>query len=233
MSENRTLRIHTQMGPEAAPEWKPGPARARHSRRKRKGPRALNRPKLSSGDRLMRNSAIACAVLLGVLALGNVDRPWATKAAESIEQALTMHIDLDDSLGGLTFVRDLMPESALVFLNVSGGQGYTRPTDGERIHDWTSAQPWVIFSTNSGDPVYAVAPGTVSAVSPLSEGRFGLLIDHGEGVETLYASLAEAAVKAGDTVARGQEVGCASDCLYFEYREGGESLDPQDHLGWS
>ena len=117
MSENSTLRIHTQFRPET--EDKP-PA----TRRKKRRPRS--KAAMTRGDKLLRNSAIACALLLGILALGNLRLPWAEKATEGIERALTMHINLDESIGELTFVRQIMPESALVFLNVSGSTALAR-----------------------------------------------------------------------------------------------------------
>ena len=119
MSENSTLRIHTQLGPAVPPADAPKPKRKSRLRAGARG--ASGHRRLAFGDRLLRNSAIACALLLGMLALGNVRQPWAEKAAGRVRQALTMRIDLDDAIGDLTFVRRIMPESALVFLNVSGG----------------------------------------------------------------------------------------------------------------
>ena len=138
MSENSTLRIHTQI----RPEERKG-ASAPVCQRKRR--RVRERAPLTHSDRLLRNSAIACALLLGILTLGNLRQPWAEKAARGIERALTMHINLDDSIGELTFVRQIMPESALVFLNVSGGAGMTRPCDGAVVHPWSAMQPWLVF----------------------------------------------------------------------------------------
>ena len=196
---------------------------------KRKAPFTAARPRPTFPDRLLRNSAIACAVLLGVLALGNVRQPWAQKAREGIRQALTMRIDLDDSLGELTFVRNLMPESALVFLNVSGGGQLSRPMDGAVAHRWSALQPWTLFE-GAGEAVRSVGAGTVTAVSPLSGGRFGVLVDHGEGLESVYANLAEVSVQQGDAVNRGDALGTSGESAYFELREGGESVDPSERL---
>ena len=235
MSENHgTLRIRTQLTPDApADRGLRDQGKTRHRRMARKRPVRAGAPKAraSAGDRLLRNSAIACAVLLGVLALGNIDQPWAEKAAEGIERALTMHIDLDESIGELTFVREIMPESALVFLNVSGGAELTQPVDGSVTHAWNELQPWLVFQCEDGAPVFAADAGTVSAVSPLSDGRFGLLIDHGEGRESVCAGLAAASVQTGDEVARGQQLGTAADALYYEYRRAGESVDPAGKMG--
>ncbi len=242
MSESRTLRIHTQLAPEGIRSTEATPARREKRgaprlklKRKRAGTakkagRTARSSRMGAGDRLLRNSAIACAVLLGVLALGNVRQPWAQKAVAGIEQALTMRINLDDSLGQLTFVRELMPESALVFLNVSGGSELTPPAAGDVSHPWTALQPWVMFDCQ-GAPVCAVQSGTVTAVSRMSDGRQGVLVDHGNGLESVYAGLAEVTVASGDAVDRGGALGTSGDGLYFELRSGGESVDPSERLG--
>lgn len=230
MSESGTLKIHARLRPEAAREKTP-PIRIETPAAPKPAPRRSRHRALSRGDRLLRNSAYACALLLGVLALGNVDQPWAKKASESVERALTMRIDLDESVGALEFVKNLMPESALVFMNLSGETALGRPVDGALSHAWSNLQPWLIFNCAEGTEVRAAAAGTVTAVSPLSNGRYGVLVDHGEGVETLYAQLTDAAVSPGDAVARGDALGLASDNAYFEYRKGGESADPAALMG--
>ena len=242
MSESRTLLIHTQLAPEGIQSTEATPARRakkgtyrlkRETQRTghvRKAARAARPSRMGAGDRLLRNSAIACAVLLGVLALGNLRQPWAQKAVAGIEQALTMRINLDDSLGQLTFVRELMPESALVFLNVNGGSELTPPVAGAVSHPWTALQPWVMFDC-SGAPVCAVQSGTVTAVSRMSDGRQGVLVDHGDGLESVYAGLAEVTAGSGDAIARGEALGTSGDGLYFELRSGGESVDPAERLG--
>lgn len=218
------VRIYTSARPQAG---EPAPENRRAAR-----PRWL-RPKAALGraDRLLRNTAIACALLLGILTLGNLDLPWAKKASEGIQQALTMRIQLDESIGELSFVKGLMPESALVFLNVTGGAELARPAEGDVLHPWSSAQPWLMFRCGEGASASAVSEGTVTAVSPLSEGRLGVLIDHGDGVESVYANLDRADVAAGDSVTRGQVLGACGDSLYFEYRAGGEPVDPSEKLG--
>ena len=185
---------------------------------------------MSRGDKLLRNSAIACALLLGILALGNLRLPWAQRAAQGIERALSMHINLDDSIGELTFVRQIMPESALVFLNVSGSSELARPSEGPVAHSWSALQPWLVFE-NGNLPVYAVGAGTVTAVSTLSGGNQGVLVDHGEGLESLYANLSQVNVQSGDRVSRGQQLGAGDSGLYFELRQGGEAVDPTERLG--
>ncbi len=189
------------------------------------------RPKLSAGDRMLRNTAVACALLLGVLALGNIRQPWAMRASETVRRALTMHIDLDSSIGRLSFVRDWMPESALVFFNLDGGAELAAPVAGELKHAYSDDQPWLLFACPEDSPVCAAADGTVTAVSELSGGSTGVLIDHGEGMETVYAYLSSASVQPGDAVSRGQALGQSAAQLYFELRQSEAAVDPTERMG--
>ena len=230
MSDTGTLKIHARVRPESAAEKAP-PIVIEALERPRPAKPKRRRGKLTKGDRLLRNTACAFALLLGVLALGNVDQPWAKKASESVERALTMRIDLDESIGALEFVKNLMPESALVFMNLSGGTALGKPVEGPLAHAWSNLQPWLTFNCAQGAEIQAAAQGTVTAVSPLSGERYGVLVDHGEGVETLYARLCTVNVAAGDAVNRGDALGTADDTVYFEYRKNGESVDPAGLLG--
>lgn len=237
MSEEKNkLRIHARITPEpATAPTEPAPKAVRWrslphpQQRKRREPRP--KEKLTFGDRLLRNSALACALLLAILAMGNINQPWARSASESVQRALTMRIDLDESIGSLSFVRDWMPESALVFLNLSGESELAAPVDGKLTHGFADAQPWLMFECATGSEIFAAADGTVTAVSELSGSTMGILIDHGSGLESVYAYLADTSVSAGDTVQRGQVIGTAENSLYFELREGEGAIDPTERMG--
>lgn len=228
---NSARPIHAQKdAPDSAQpiHWKclPHPLQRRGLRRA-----GSPRPKLSAGDRMLRNTAVACALLLGVLALGNIRQPWAMRASETVQRALTMHIDLDSSIGRLSFVRDWMPESALVFFNLDGGAELAAPVSGELKHAYSDDQPWLLFACPEDSPVCAAADGTVTAVSELSGGSTGVLIDHGEGMETVYAYLSSASVQPGDAVSRGQALGQSAAQLYFELRQSEAAVDPTERMG--
>ncbi len=227
---NSARPIHAQKdAPDSAQpiHWKclPHPLQRRGLRRA-----GSPRPKLSAGDRMLRNTAVACALLLGVLALGNIRQPWAMRASETVQRALTMHIDLDSSIGRLSFVRVWMPESALVFFNLDGGAELAAPVSGELKHAYSDDQPWLLFACPEDSPVCAAADGTVTAVSELSGGSTGVLIDHGEGMETVYAYLSSASVQPGDAVSRGQALGQSAAQLYFELRQSEAAVDPTERM---
>ena len=89
------------------------------------------------------------------------------------------------------------------------------------------------FRVPSGTPVAAMNDGTVLLARPLYfEGNF-VVIDHGQGLLTLYLHLSEFKVKEGDPVKRGQIVGLSGGTgratgphLHVAVRWQGTYLDP-------
>ena len=89
-----------------------------------------------------------------------------------------------------------------------------------------------------GTPVRAAAAGSVVTAAWNASG-YGLcvVIDHGQGLTTLYAHLLETAVVAGDAVSAGQpiaQVGSTGNStgphLHFEVRSKGRPADPEPLL---
>ncbi len=88
-----------------------------------------------------------------------------------------------------------------------------------------------------GEQVRAVAAGIV--VHSGSEGKYGktVVIDHGNGVTTLYAHASRLLVREGDEVEQGEtiaEVGATGNArgthLHFEVRRDGRPVDPIPYL---
>jgi len=90
------------------------------------------------------------------------------------------------------------------------------------------------FRVPTGTPVAAMNNGTVLLARPLYyEGNF-VVIDHGQGLLTLYLHLSEFKVKEGDVVKRGQEIALSGGTgratgphLHVAVRWQGTYLDPQ------
>ncbi len=79
----------------------------------------------------------------------------------------------------------------------------------ERVFNGKTSSPHLglDFRVPSGTPVAAMNDGTVLLARPLYfEGNF-VVLDHGQGLLTLYLHLSEFKVKEGDEVKRGQEIG--------------------------
>lgn len=234
---NSRLKIHTSVvsarpSPETANAAPPQKEAAAKPRASSKRADRRSRPKLSltTGEKLIRNTAIAGAAFLCVLAVRNVNQPWSDTAINGIRQAMTMRVDWDESIGRLSFVRALVPETALVFLNLGEKADLLPPVNGGLSHAYSQEQPWLEFDAESGAPVCAVAGGRVTAAAQGMGGDWIVLIEHDGGMETVYGYLASARVKAGQPVEAGDVIGFAADGdkarLYFELRENGQSVDP-------
>ncbi len=88
------------------------------------------------------------------------------------------------------------------------------------------------IETRNGDAVRAAREGQV-AYADWHKGYGKLIIlDHGNGLYTLYGNLSRLDLNKGDAVARGQLIGLSGDTgsqgskLYFEVRRNGEAKDP-------
>jgi septal ring factor EnvC (AmiA/AmiB activator) len=88
-----------------------------------------------------------------------------------------------------------------------------------------------------GTPVKAVAPGTVVSVSQLGTYGLTVILQHGEGDYSIYASLQAASVRSGTSVRKGDTIGTVgvSDPdlkphLHFEMRPKGRAVDPESWL---
>ncbi len=90
---------------------------------------------------------------------------------------------------------------------------------------------------NKGQPALAAQEGQVAFSGWL--GGYGRLVilDHGRGLQTYYAHLSQAYVKAGERLTRGEavgKIGCTGRCtgphLHFETRQGGRAVNPLRHF---
>ncbi len=85
-----------------------------------------------------------------------------------------------------------------------------------------------------GADVRTAGAGTVVSVGEVSGYGLQVVVDHGDGVTTRYAHLSSAAVRPGDTVARGQVIAAVGNSgrstgphLHFEVLTQGRAIDPQ------
>lgn len=95
------------------------------------------------------------------------------------------------------------------------------------------------FASAYGTPIYASAAGTVtySAYTVWGYGRH-IIIDHGNGVQTMYAHNSQNVVSVGQTVTQGQIIGYVGSTgnstgnhCHFEIRINGQKKDPAAYLG--
>jgi murein DD-endopeptidase MepM/ murein hydrolase activator NlpD len=93
------------------------------------------------------------------------------------------------------------------------------------------------FRVTTGTPIVATNSGTVILARPLYFEGNCVMIDHGQGLLTMYLHLSEFKVKEGEAVKKGQTLGLSGGTgratgphLHFAVRWHGEYLDPRTLL---
>lgn len=186
----------------------------------------VNKPrKKDFAERLTRNVAVAAALLLCAVAVRNAALPEAKDVFAAIQDSITMN--LDESLGKLTFVSNLLPESALVFWDSNETVQVSAPVHGDIIHVFNDEEPYLALLGVSTD-VRVAADGEVMNIAHGDGEERVVRIRHNNGLETLYGNLLECYVTEGDQVYEGDIIGetAAKQPVYFEVRRNGRSIDP-------
>lgn len=126
-----------------------------------------------------------------------------------------------------------------------GGTGQFRyPTDSTTIsagYPRYSNGSWhggVDFPVSTGSNVYAAADGMVSLVKYLNTSYgYHVMINHGNGISTLYAHNSQILVSPGQTVSKGQVIAKSGSTgnssgphCHFEVRVNGEQVNPLSYL---
>lgn len=105
---------------------------------------------------------------------------------------------------------------------------------GEKITD-PAGHTGIDYALYLGTPVLAAADGTVCLVAHLQSG-YGthVVIEHEDGLETVYAHLSRADISIGAKVRTGQTIGLSGNSgrstgphLHFEVRLDGRPIDPE------
>jgi murein DD-endopeptidase MepM/ murein hydrolase activator NlpD len=116
---------------------------------------------------------------------------------------------------------------------ISGVFGSARVFNGVKKSQHTGLD----FRVTTGTPIVATNSGTVILARPLYFEGNCVMIDHGQGLLTMYLHLSEFKVKEGDVVQKGQTLGLSGGTgrataphLHFAVRWRGEYLDPRTLL---
>ena len=113
---------------------------------------------------------------------------------------------------------------------ISSGFGWrTHPITGRRSHHdgLDIPQPF-------GADVPAALSGRVSHAGPLGGYGNAIIVDHGNGLQTLYGHLSSIAVSLNQMIRRGQHIGdvgstgqSTGNHLHYEMRRNGQAIDPR------
>ena len=149
----------------------------------------------------------------------------------------------NSSSGTYTYQPDIVTTAPAGGASGTGQFGW--PTAGLTISQYfgaTSFNPWhtgIDIDSRSGWDIFASDGGTVTTATYGWGGGYGnhIIIDHGNGYQTLYAHLSSLDVSAGQYVAKGQRIGTMGSTgwstgphLHFEIRYSSSFLNPLNYL---
>lgn len=119
---------------------------------------------------------------------------------------------------------------------------YISSRQGPRVHPITGEYKnhgGTDIAASYGSAIYAADSGRVVSSSDGWNGGWGnyVMIDHGNGMQTLYAHMSSRAVSVGQTVSRGQTIGYVGSTgwstgahCHFEIKIGGSLTDPMNYF---
>jgi septal ring factor EnvC (AmiA/AmiB activator) len=124
----------------------------------------------------------------------------------------------------------------IVPFNGPGGH-FPWPLEGSVISGYGGANSGLLIAGAAGAEVHAVADGRVAFANWLKGYGLIVIVDHGNGLMSLYANNDALLKNAGDSVRAGEAVstvgssgGQGRNALYFEIRQDGKAVDPRAWL---
>jgi murein DD-endopeptidase MepM/ murein hydrolase activator NlpD len=156
---------------------------------------------------------------------------------EGQQSELTQAIGQDQA-----YIAELLSQHTFVYTGESGSSGLAWPIGGPinsyfGWRDWGDFHRGIDIGAAYGSPVAAAASGVIVTADYL--GTYGniVIIDHLDGISTVYAHLSGFAVGTGEQVEQGQVVGwigltglTTGPHLHFEVRVSGDFVDPLQWL---
>lgn len=193
----------------------------------------------------MAVTALVVALVAGTVAvaLGTADRAVATAStapAPTVHDGLAAEQELAVALSERTMPVEASraapaPRPTVVWPAAGAVTGVYGERRGRARH------PGLDIDGSTGEPVWAAASGTVAWAgwAPAGYSGYGsmVLVDHGGGVQTLYAHLSVVMAGVGDRVEPGDRIGSIGTTghvtgshLHFEVRRDGVISDPTAFL---
>ena len=129
-----------------------------------------------------------------------------------------------DSASGLVFP---IPKSSGYYISTYFGE-----VDGSHVHKG------VDYAVNYGTSIYAAASGTVVSAGYRSDYGYCVILNHGNGMRTLYAHCSKLLVSSGEEVTQGQTIALVGSTgwstgnhLHFEVIVNGRYVNPATYVG--
>ena len=186
-----------------------------------------NKPKFA--DHLARNLALAGMLVLVVAAVRNARLPTGQTVLTAVQDMI--ETDWDESLGRISFVSRLFPDTVSVFFESPVEADWLSPCMGNVAHAWRKEEPYIGYEAEDRR-VYAAASGQVMSLAHGEGEEWILRVRHEDGLETIYYGLASVNVREGDAVTVDTCLGQALSGrqVILSARRAGRDFDPSSLL---
>ena len=177
------------------------------------------------GQKLTRNAAFVGLLTLMVVGVRNAQLPTGQTVLNAVQEMI--EADWDSSLGKISFVSNLLPESMAVFFETDLQADLASPCFGPVVHAWSEEEPYLGYDPVNGN-VYAVSAGQVMSVAHGPEEEKIVRVRHENGLESLYYNLASVNIREGDEVSAQTCLGTAlaGQQALLEVRRAGRAINP-------
>lgn len=187
-----------------------------------------------------------CARAQAAMAAGaDVAMTMAQTAAPAVTPAMPPAATMDAGAATLAATTVAVPGVTTLQTPFQGSYAVTQPFGPTSLAMEPSYDGYAHFHTGidyglpSGTAVDAAAPGRVVAAGWDNSGfGYRVIVDHGNGVQTLYGHLEQITVAAGQQVQAGMQLGLSGSTgnssgphLHFGVEKDGQWVDPASYLG--
>lgn len=163
--------------------------------------------------------------------------PTVSTPAQVMEPAAKVEVARPEALPRTNPQPIKVPEQAVSAASVSDGQ-LRWPVRGRVVQDYGGASKGIAIATPTGSPIRAAEGGKVIyAGSGLKELGKTVLVQHENGLVTVYGYADELRVAKGQTVSRGDVLGASgmtgsasTPSVHFQVRKGSTPVDPTPFL---
>lgn len=189
--------------------------------------------------------ALRMGTLVASLSPEEQQAAQAQAAAQSTSPVQDFAAAYPEHIGGGAVVKT--PPVAEFVSALAPQENFAMPVNGNisspfgwRIDPINHARAWhtgLDIQAESGSRVTASMAGTVTFAGEDTELGNMIVIDHGNGIESVYAHNSELLVKAGDTINSGTQIARVGSSgrtngshLHFEIRQNGLSINPEPYF---
>ncbi|MGZ9585128.1 peptidoglycan DD-metalloendopeptidase family protein [Paenibacillus marinisediminis] len=179
-----------------------------------------------------------------VFAIGSVllrfPMPWTQQASQWVNTSLQQEMNLsaiaswyEETFGGSPAFIPIWKQPDSEAEAVQAGTRLLKPIEGELLQPFTISMKGVEFLPKHGVvQVVSAAKGRVVDVVRDVQAGVTVIIQHTEGLVTIYSKLAAAEVSVNDWVEAGDRIGSMSkegtSSLYFAIKQNGQFVNPMD-----